>query len=120
MVTRLEKHEKVRELLRQDPARSDREIGRIAGISHPTVASVRAENPAWSRPARPARSAPSLTDAVAVVLRAAESGELDRDVLAGIVAARWDLKPGDRLQFDDGRLFREQGRPRRTVAHRAE
>lgn len=63
---------------------------------------------------------PALDAALAVVLRAAESGELDRDVLAGIVASRWDLKPGDRLQFDDGHLFREQARPRRTVAHRAE
>jgi hypothetical protein len=65
---------------------------------------------------------PALDAALAVVRRAAESGELDRDVLAGIVAARWDLKPGDRMKYDDGHLFREQApvRKRRSVQHRAE
>jgi hypothetical protein len=55
------------------------------------------------------------------VLRAAESGELDRLDVARIVAARWDLKPGDRMQYDEGRLFREKAPAprRRTVQHRA-
>jgi hypothetical protein len=48
-----------------------------------------------------------LAGALAAILEAAESGELDRDDAARIVAARWDLRPGDRLQYDDGRLFRE-------------
>jgi len=64
---------------------------------------------------------PALDAALAVLRAAAETGELDRDALAQIVAIRWDLHPGDRLQFDDGRLFREQAPARRrTVAHRAE
>ena len=59
-----------------------------------------------------------LATAVAIVLRAAESGDLDRADVAAIVAARWDLHDGDRLQFSDGHLYRESGpgRKRRTVA----
>jgi hypothetical protein len=46
-----------------------------------------------------------------VLLRAAETGELAREDLARIVAIRYDLKDGDRLQLDQGQLFREQARP---------
>jgi hypothetical protein len=131
--------DKIRAMLQEDHTRSDRSIARLAGVSHPVVAAVRGENPAWSRPAPDVPLAgllaeipegwacasirtderPPLDAALAVLRSAAETGELDRDVLAEVVAIRWDLKPGDRLEFDDGRLYREQGRPRRTVAHRA-
>jgi hypothetical protein len=65
---------------------------------------------------------PALDAALAVLRAAAESGELPRDVLAEVVAIRWDLGPGDRLQYDDRQLYREKAtaRPRRSVQHRAE
>ena len=132
---------RIRAILTEDHTRSDRAIARLAGVTHPTVAAVRTENPAWSRPAPDVPLAgvlaeipdhwalasirtdvperPPLDAALTVLRAAAESGELDRDVLAEVVAIRWDLKPGDRLQFDDGHLFREKARPRRSVAHRA-
>lgn len=72
------------------------------------------------------REVSDLGSALAVVLRAAESGDLAREDIAVIVAARWDLKPGDRLHYDDGQLYREtvpapasKPRPRRSVEHRA-
>ena len=66
-------------------------------------------------------SAPALSTALAVVLRAAESGELDRADVARIVAARWGMHDGDRLHFDGGQLYREPAPApkRRSVAHRA-
>ena len=131
-----------RQAIQDRPGESNRAIAERIGVSHMTVA--RARNMKDVPPDVPLagvlavipehwalasirtdalcrlQDRPALDAALAVVLRAAESGELDRDVLAGIVASRWDLKPGDRLQFDDGHLFREKARPRRSVQHRAE
>jgi hypothetical protein len=134
----LSKTEIARQAVRDHQGESNRAIAERIGVSHMTVARARnmkdvppdvplagvlAEIPDhWAlasiRTDVPER--PPLDAALTVLRMAAESGELDRDVLAEVVAIRWDLKPGDRLQFDDGHLFREHARPRRTVQHRAE
>ena len=130
---------RIRAMLTEDCTRSDREIARLAGVTHPTVAAVRTENPAWSRPAPDvplARTLAAIPDgwalasirtgperspldaALAALRMAAESGDLDRDALAEIVAIRLDLRPDDKVMWDAGHLFRQ--RKRRTVEHHAE
>lgn len=77
-------------------------------------------------PAPASAAVPDLGQAVAIVLRAAESGELDRDDVARIVAARWDLTGDAWLHLmADGTLHHEKpptpkNRPARSVQHRAD
>lgn len=39
--------QKIRTLLSQDPEQSNRSIAKLAGVSHVTIASIRALNPSW-------------------------------------------------------------------------
>jgi hypothetical protein len=72
-----------------------------------------------------AATVPDLSKALETVLRAAESGELDRADVARIVAARWDLTGDAWFHYmADGQIMRETpagqaSRPRRSVAVRA-
>jgi hypothetical protein len=40
-MTRADKRERIRQLLKEDPTRSNREIGQIAGVDHVTDGAVR-------------------------------------------------------------------------------
>lgn len=123
MSNQSEKRDKIEELLSQDHTRTDTSIAREVGVTHPTVARVRREHPEWARPARPAkqahRAAVSPRDALAIVLRAAETGELSKDDLVPVIAERWDLEENDKLQLVEGKFIRERA-PRRTVRALAE
>jgi hypothetical protein len=134
----LSKIELARQAVRDHQDESNRAIADRIGVSHMTVARARnmkdvpvehADVPpmpeSWALAGintdvlRQLQERPPLGAALDVLRMAAETGELDRDALAEVVAIRWDLKPGDRMQYDDGRLFREKARPRRTVRQRA-
>jgi hypothetical protein len=116
--------ERIAQYLADHPGAGIRAAARDLGVNPGTVSRVRATPATPLQPSATPESAtpatPDLATAVAAVLCAAESGELARDDVARIVASRWDLKPGDRLEFDSGQLFREQARPRRSVSQRAQ
>jgi hypothetical protein len=66
---------------------------------------------------------PALDAALGVLRMAAETGDLDRDVLAELVAIRLGLRPDDRVMWEAGHLFREQApapKAHRSVQQHAE
>ena len=66
------------------------------------------------RQAQSITSGPGLKEALEIVIKAAETGELHHDDVARIMAARYDLQPGDRFHYQDGQLFREKASRRCT------
>ena len=114
----MSKIEIARESVRDHPGMSNRAIAKILGVSHMTVARARNMKDVPDVP---------VAQALEIILRAAESGELDRADVARIVAARWDLTGETWFHYmADGTLQREtpgkpaNPRPRRTVRQRAE
>jgi hypothetical protein len=109
------KIETARQAVRDHPEMTSRAIAQMLGVSHMTV--VRARNMADVPPDVPDVPDVPLDRALAVVLAAAESGELDRADVARIAAARWGLADGDRLYYDGGQLYREAA-PRARAGRR--
>jgi hypothetical protein len=132
------KREEICEYLSNNPGVGVREAARVLGVDPSTVSRARAGMPSTATPAAtpdgiatPAATVlptpaatpiATLADAVQVVLRAAETGELARDDVAEIAYVRMGLAPGDRLHFESSRSFyvERDGKARRSVKVRAD